>query len=45
MKHLSLDIKNIKVSLNQITKYILNKSVKREKVNNFGDLKGVGKVA
>ena len=45
MEHFPLDIKNIKVSLNQITKYILNKSIEREKVNNFEDLKGVDKVA
>ena len=45
MEHFPLDIKKIKVSLNQITKYILNKSVERGKVNNFEDLKGIGKVA
>jgi len=38
-------MKNIKVSLNQITKYILNKSVERGKVNDFENLKGIGKVA
>ena len=33
------------MSLNQITKYILNKSIERGKVNDFENLKGVGKVA
>jgi len=33
------------MSLNQIIKYILNKSVERGKVNNFKDLKDVSKVA
>jgi len=42
MEHLLLDIKNIKTSLCWLTKYILNKSVKRGKVNNFDDIKGVG---
>jgi len=28
-----------------MSKYILNKSVKRDKVNNFDNLKDVGKVA
>ena len=44
-KHLPSDINNIKVSLKQITKYILNKYVKKDKVNNFKDLNGVSKVA
>jgi len=44
MEHLPSDIKNIKIFLNSITKYILNKSVKREKVNDFEDFKDVGKV-
>ena len=33
------------MSLKQITKYILNKSVKRGKVNDFKDLNSVNKVA
>jgi len=45
LEHLPSDIKNIKVSLSHITKYILNKSVERGKVNDLDDLKGVGKVA
>ena len=45
MEHLPSDIKNIKKSLNQMSKYILNKSVKRDKVNNFDDFEGVGKMA
>ena len=45
IEHLPSDIKNIKKSLNQMSKYILNKSVKRDKVNNFDDFEGVGKMA
>jgi len=45
LEHLSSDIKNIKVSLSYITKYILNKSVKRSKVNDLDDLKDIRKVA
>jgi len=44
MEHLPLDINNIKVSLKQITKYILNKFVERGKINDFKDLNGVDKV-
>ena len=44
MEHLLSDIKNIKMSLNRITKYILNKSVERGIVNDFNDFKGIGKV-
>jgi len=44
MEHLLLDIENIKVSIHHISKYILNKSVKREKVNDFDNLNGIGKV-
>ena len=45
IEHLPSDINNIKVSLKQITKYILNKYVKKDKVNDFKDLNGVSKVA
>ena len=45
MEHFSSDINNIKVSLKKITKYILNKSVERGKVNNFENLNNIGKVA
>jgi len=44
MEHLPLDIENIKVSIHHISKYILNKSVKRGKVNDFDNLNGIGKV-
>ena len=43
--YLPYNIKNIKTSLNWMSKYILNKSVERGKVNDFDDLKGVSKVA
>ena len=45
MEYLPSDIKNIKMSLNQMSKYILNKFVERGKVNDFDNFKGVGKVA
>ena len=44
MKHFPLDIENIKVSIHHISKYILNKSVKRGNINDFDDLNGIGKV-
>jgi len=44
IEHISSNIENIKVSLMGVTDYIINKSVDRGKVNNFNDLKGVGKV-
>jgi len=45
MEHLPSDINNIKLSLKQITKYILNKYVEKDKVNDFKDLNNVDKVA
>ena len=44
MKYLLSNIKNIKVFLNQITKYILNTSIERGKANDFNDFKDVDKV-
>ena len=44
IEHIPSDIKNIKVSLTRVSDYIINKSVDRGKVNNFDDLKGVGKI-
>ena len=45
IEHLLLDIKNIKMSLYWLTKYILNKYIERGKVNDFDNLKGVGNMA
>jgi len=45
LEHLPSDIKNIKMPLSCVTKYILNKLVERCKVNDLDDLKGIGKVA
>jgi len=44
MEHLLSDIENIKVSIHHISKYILNKSVERGKVNDFDDLNSISKV-
>jgi len=44
MENLPSDIENIKVSIHHISKYILNKSVKRGKANDFNNLNGIGKV-
>jgi len=43
MKHLVLDSKNIKDSLNFIAKYISNKQVNFSKSNNLEDFHGIGK--
>ena len=45
MEHIISDIKNIKTSLYQVSNYTLNKKVKKDKINNFEDLKGIGKEA
>jgi len=45
MEHLVSDIKNIMTSFCQITNYIFNKKVKKGKVNDLDNLKGVGKEA
>ena len=45
MEHILSNINNIKTSLCWMMNYILNKKVEIGKVNNFEDLKGVGKVA
>ena len=42
-KHLVLDAKNIKDSLNFMAKYISNKKIKSLKLNDIKDLKGIGK--
>ena len=43
IEHLALDLKNIKDSLNFMTKYISNKQVDLSKFNNFENFYGVGK--
>ena len=43
MKHLVLDSKNIKDSLNFMAKYISNKQVSSSKSNDFEDFYGIGK--
>jgi len=43
MEHLVSDIKNIMTSLCQITNYIFNKKVEKDKVNDLDNLKGIGK--
>jgi len=45
MKHIASDIKNIKTSLCQMSNYILNKKVEKDKVNDFKSFKGIGKEA
>ena len=45
LEYLSLDFKNIKELLRCITKYIKNKSIQSNKVNDVPDLKRIGKVA
>jgi len=45
LEHLSSNFKNIKKSLCHMTKYIKNKSIKRNKVNDVLDLSGVGEAA
>lgn len=45
LKYLLSDSKNIKEPLRYITKYIKNKGIKPNKVNNVLDLKGIGKAA
>jgi len=44
MEYIPSNIENIKVSLMQVSDYIINKSVNRGKVNDFDDLKGISKV-
>ena len=44
MEYLLSDIKNIKVSIHHISKYILNKSIDRGKANDFDNLNGISKV-
>jgi len=43
MKHLALDIKNIKDSLIRIQKYIIGKSINDNSANQIKDFKGIGK--
>ena len=43
MEHLVSDIKNIMTSLCQMTNYIFNKKVDKDKVNDWDNLKGIGK--
>ena len=45
MKHIASDIKNFKTSLGQMMNYTLNKKVKKSKINNLEDLKGLEKAA
>jgi len=45
MKHLGLDIKNIKESLSRMEKYILSKSIDSSKANDIKDFEGLGKAA
>ena len=45
MEHLASDVKNIKESLIRMCKYILGKSINRDKANDIKDLKGIGKMA
>jgi len=45
IEHLFSNSKNIKESLNQLAKYIGNKSIDMNKANDIKDLKGIGKVA
>ena len=40
-----LDSKNIKESLNHITKYIRNKKIKKNKANNISDFSNIGEAA
>ena len=42
IKHFALDSKNIKVSLNFLAKYIKNKQVNSNMVNNLADFNGMG---
>ena len=44
IKHLALDIKNIKDSLLRMQNYILSKSIESNKANDIKNLKRVGKV-
>ena len=44
IEHIALDIKNVKNSLECISKYILNKKVEKDKINDLENLKGFGKV-
>ena len=45
LEHLSSNFKNIKESLCFMTKYIKNKSIKRNKINDVLDLSSVGEAA
>ena len=44
MEYILSNIENIKVSLMRVSDYIINKSVDRGKVNDFDNLKDVGKI-
>ena len=43
MKHLALDVLNIKESLFRMHKYILGKTLKNNSANNINDFKDMGK--
>ena len=45
IEYIISDIKNIKTSLCQMSNYVLNKKVEEGKVNDFKDLKSIGKKA
>jgi len=45
MKHLALDIKNIKDSLIKIHKYILGKTIEGDRANSVKDLNSIDKAA
>lgn len=45
IEHLASDAKNIKESLCFMQKYILNKAINGDKVNDIKDLEGIGEVA
>jgi len=45
MKHLVLNLQNIKVFLTRMQKYILSKAIEGDNANNINDLQDVGKVA
>jgi len=45
IEHIVSNIQNIKESLHHMTKYILNKKVKKGKANNVKDLNGIDKAA
>ena len=45
MKHLASNTKNIKDSLTRMCKYILGKSINKNKTNSIRDFKSIGKTA